>query len=263
MIHPTPDATWPESWKLSYSYDLMEVFGCSGDRGYAAIYRDRQRRTLRLVEKWVDRGASILDIAAAQGNFSLILAEQGYHVTWNDLRKELAEYVKLKWDAGHLAFAPGNICELTGVGKFDAVLMTEVIEHVAHPDEFLKQCAALVKPGGYLILTSPNGGYFRNELPRFSECLDPGQYEHRQFQPDADGHIFLLDPDEVADLARTSGLQLVECDVFSVFTCRWFCRVPLVNKWFEDLCGLLPQRTKSKVMTQMFAVFKKSRDQLL
>jgi 2-polyprenyl-3-methyl-5-hydroxy-6-metoxy-1,4-benzoquinol methylase len=40
---------------------------------------------------------------------------------------------------------------------FDAVLITEVIEHVAHPDEFLAKTAALVKPHGSIVLTTPNG----------------------------------------------------------------------------------------------------------
>lgn len=42
------------------------------------------------------------------------------------------------------------------------VLMTEIIEHVAHPDEFLTRIASLVRPGGWVIITTPNGGYWRN-----------------------------------------------------------------------------------------------------
>jgi hypothetical protein len=57
---------------------------------------------------------------------------------------------------------------ILGAERFDAVLATEVIEHVAHPDEFLRQLA-----GGVLIVTTPNGAYFRNKLPRFSGSRTP------------------------------------------------------------------------------------------
>lgn len=40
--------------------------------------------------------------------------------------------------------------------QFDAVLAMEVIEHVAHIDNFLDRCAQLVRPGGLLMLSTIN-----------------------------------------------------------------------------------------------------------
>jgi 2-polyprenyl-3-methyl-5-hydroxy-6-metoxy-1,4-benzoquinol methylase len=159
--------------------------------------------------------ARILDIGAAQGNFSLQLAEMGFEVTWNDLRGELAEYVRLKHEHGTLHFAVGNAFELQFPQPFDAVLITEIIEHAAHPDHFLASVAGLLRPGGYIVMTTPNGAYFRNTLPRFSDCPDPSVYEAVQFKPDSDGHIFLLHTDEVYQLAVRSGLRV---DTLKLFT---------------------------------------------
>ena len=39
--------------------------------------------------------------------------------------------------------------------SFDALLCTEVLEHVPEPDALLKETARLLKPGGALILTTP------------------------------------------------------------------------------------------------------------
>jgi 2-polyprenyl-6-hydroxyphenyl methylase/3-demethylubiquinone-9 3-methyltransferase len=95
------------------------------------------------------------------------------------------------------------------------VLITEIIEHVAHPDEFLKKVAGMVKPGGYVVMSTPNGGYFLNKLPKFSECPDPSIFESFQFKPDSDGHIFLLWPDEIEPLGAVAGLMLEKHEVLT------------------------------------------------
>ena len=178
--------------------------------GYAYAYSSRRKHTLELIQKVAKPGAMILDVAAAQGNFTLALAEMGYGVTWNDLRSELIDYVKLKWEYGTVNFAPGNILDLDFSDQFDVILVAEVIEHVAHPDRFLKALAKMLKPNGYIVLTTPNGEYFKNNLPRFSDCPDPSQYEAIQFQPNSDGHIFLLHIDEIENITHKAGLVLDE-----------------------------------------------------
>ena len=92
---------------------------------------------------------------------------------------------------------PGNAFELAPANGFDCVLFCEVIEHVAHPDEFMANIARLIKPGGIAVMTTPNGGYFRNPLPRFSDHPDPSIFEAGQFKPNSDGHIFLLWADDL------------------------------------------------------------------
>jgi 2-polyprenyl-6-hydroxyphenyl methylase/3-demethylubiquinone-9 3-methyltransferase len=116
---------------------------------------------------------------------------------------------------------------------FDAVLVTEVIEHVAHPDQFLAQAAEFVAPGGCVILTTPNGGYFRNTLPKFTECVDPAKFEAVQFRPDADGHIFLLHPEELVQMGAKANLDLEKLKLFTT---------PLTNGHLktESLLRVLP-----------------------
>ncbi|MDX2271993.1 MAG: methyltransferase domain-containing protein [Cyanobacteriota bacterium] len=212
-VEPKPD--WPDSWKSSYTYDLLEVYGEISRRGYAYAYQNRQNYALEALRAISTPGERILDVAAAQGNFSLLLAEMGYEVVWNDLRSELKDYVELKREKGNVEYRVGNIFDFSDANEFDAILATEIIEHVAHPDQFLKKLAFLLKPSGHIILTTPNGEYFRNNLPKFSDCPDPSQFESIQFKPNSDGHIFLFYPDEIQKLAQVTGLQLKELKLFT------------------------------------------------
>jgi 2-polyprenyl-6-hydroxyphenyl methylase/3-demethylubiquinone-9 3-methyltransferase len=71
MREVTPEANWPQSWTGSYKYDGQEVFRTPSDLGYALAYRSRRQEIIRLVTEALAPGASILDLAAAQGNFTL------------------------------------------------------------------------------------------------------------------------------------------------------------------------------------------------
>lgn len=209
------DDAWPESWRYSYAYDLQEVYGEIARYGYAYAYQARRDAALALLCASVPPGSRVLDVAAAQGNFTVALAERGYDVTWNDLRADLAGYVELKRERGVVRYAPGNVFELEVERPFDAVLATEIIEHVAHPGAFLAGLATLIRPGGVIVVTTPNGAYLRHHHPRFSDCPDPSVYESMQFKPDADGHIFLLHPDEIPAIAESAGLQVEELRLFA------------------------------------------------
>jgi len=256
---------WPQSWKTSYVYDREEIYGEMSNHGYAYAYQNRRRQTLDLLTEVLAPGARVLDIAAAQGNFSLALAEMGYDVTWNDLREELADYVRLKHERGSIQFAPGNAFDLQFPPLFDAVLITEVIEHVAHPDEFVAKAAAFVKPGGYIVMTTPNGAYFKNSAPKFSECADPSVYETGQFQPDGEGHIFLLHLDEIPLLAQRADVEVDAVKLFTnsltaghVKTARLLRILPRpCIDVLETAIQKLPAWIKEKVLVQLAVRFRK------
>jgi 2-polyprenyl-3-methyl-5-hydroxy-6-metoxy-1,4-benzoquinol methylase len=265
MREVSPEADWPWSWVESYKYDREEVFGTPSNWGYALAYRNRRREALKLITEALNPGSTILDLAAAQGNFTLELGECGYRVTWNDLRAELIGYVQKKYERGDVAYAPGNAFELDFNEQFDCILMCEVIEHVAHPDEFMINVARLLKPGGIAVMTTPNGLYFKNSLPRFSDCSDPSVFEAVQFKPDSDGHIFLLWPDEVRRLAKQSGLHIEKQIFFTTPLTNGHMKThyllhALPQSWvwlFEKAARRLPMALQERFMVQTAARFRK------
>ena len=115
-------------------------------------------------------------------------------------------------------------------------------------------------------MTTPNGAYFRNGLPKFSDCADPTVYEATQFKPDADGHIFLLHPEEIRALAVRANLVVDSLNLFTnpltaghmkmeqllrVFPKRW------IDK-FEAAAQQLPASIKRKALVQIAVRFHKS-----
>jgi 2-polyprenyl-6-hydroxyphenyl methylase/3-demethylubiquinone-9 3-methyltransferase len=263
-----PQSNWHPTWTYSYHYDLLEIYGDLSQRGYTYAYANRRKHTLELVQKVAKPGAKVLDIAAGQGNFSLLLAELGYEVTWNDLRAELIDYVKLKWEKGIIHYAPGEIFTLGFDACFDVILATEIIEHVAHPDDFMKTLYKMLKPGGYIVMSTPNGEYFQNRLPKFSDCPNPSQFEEIQFQPNSDGHIFLLHTDEVQLLAYQSGLTVTEIRLITnpltnghlklgnflkIMPKNW------INYW-ENITHFLPLFWQRKLHTNMMILLQHSID---
>ena len=166
--------------------------------------------------------------------------------------------VKLKYEHGALEFAPGNAFELTFSTPFDAVLATEVIEHVAHPDAFLQHIAKLVPEQGVVVLTTPNGAYLRNSLPKFSDVDDPSIFETEQFKPDADGHIFLLWPHEIQRLANEAGFEVERIELFSTPLTAGHMKLGWLLRWLprwliltlERAARQLPWGLKQRVMVQ-------------
>lgn len=260
-----PEEDWPVEWKSSYKYDLEEVYGDISCRGYAFAYQNRQRHTFDLLRKYASPPARVLDVAAAQGNFSIILSEMGYSVTWNDLREDMIPYVRMKAER-EIEFCPGNVFDLEFKEPFDVVLIAEVIEHVAHPDQFLQKVAAMVRPGGIVMLTTPNGEYFQNKLPKFSDCSDPSIFESIQFKPNSDGHIFLLQYDELIWLAKASGLEICDICYFSNPLTSGFLKTEFLLKILpryivdslEQGSRWLPLPLLRKMCVQVAAVYRKS-----
>lgn len=60
-----------------------------------------------------------------------------------------------KWDTSRIDL----VCDITAIPEpnaaFDAILCSEVLEHVPDPTKALDEFARLLKPGGKLILTAP------------------------------------------------------------------------------------------------------------
>lgn len=105
-------------------------------------------------------GLRVLDIGCGGGLVSEPMTRLGAAVTAVDASEANIKTAMTHAEQGGLDidFRAGTVEALIEAGEasFDVVLNLEVVEHVADPAQFLKDCASLVKPGGLMIVATLN-----------------------------------------------------------------------------------------------------------
>jgi 2-polyprenyl-3-methyl-5-hydroxy-6-metoxy-1,4-benzoquinol methylase len=115
---------------------------------------------------------AILDMGCGMGWFANELAAFG-PTTGIDLSDEAIAQAKSRFPKA--TFIAGNVLEMDlPERQFDVVVSQEVIAHVPDQPEYVKRAAWVLKPGGYLIVTTPNRFvHFRNQW----NPIPPGHIE--------------------------------------------------------------------------------------
>jgi 2-polyprenyl-3-methyl-5-hydroxy-6-metoxy-1,4-benzoquinol methylase len=99
-------------------------------------------------------GARLLDAGCGTGLFSQLADERGADVVSLDLGPNLLAEVAKKCDSERVV---GSVSDLPFEDEsFDFVVCTEVIEHTPEPRRSVAELARVVRPGGTLVVTTPN-----------------------------------------------------------------------------------------------------------
>ena len=105
----------------------------------------------------------VLDIACGSGYGSNYLAEKGAReVIGGDIDTKTIEKDKKKYRRDNLRFQEANALSLVFADNyFDVVVSLETIEHFSEHDQkrYLKELKRVLKPGGLLILSTPNSEF--------------------------------------------------------------------------------------------------------
>ncbi len=141
-----------------------------------------------LSELPIPRG-SLLDIGAGSGVFSLVAAENNWHVTALDPALEINNLQK------HPMIIPirGNTDKIPNDTNFDVITMWDVIEHMTEPFEQILTAKHLLKKGGWLIIET--GNYK-------SASRAEGGVNHWMYQLD---HKWYFSPDSIKKILLKAG----------------------------------------------------------
>jgi 2-polyprenyl-6-hydroxyphenyl methylase / 3-demethylubiquinone-9 3-methyltransferase len=166
-------------------------------------------------------GLRVLDVGCGGGLISEPLARLGAHVTGLDPAVENIEAARRHAGGQGLAieYRAGRVEELEAEGQtFDAVVCLEVVEHVPDPGAFLKSCAALVRPGGLMLLSTLN-----RTLKAYLLAIIGGEYVLRWLPVGTHQWDRFVTPDELARHLLAAGLEApaIRGLVYSPLTDAW------------------------------------------
>lgn len=100
-----------------------------------------------------------------------------------------------------------DLTDLFGRQKFDFVILGDTVEHLFFPREALVKINSIIKPGGKLILSTPNAGYWLNGLLlTFLPRLLP--YLSTAFGPEKHFHFFTTV--SLKKLLQSAGFEIEE-----------------------------------------------------
>ena len=161
------------------------------------LHEYKKRRLRRLFDKHIPAGGRALDVGCGRSLFSEIDADFPFSVVAGDLeyvgvRTRAGEVPEQHWavfDADRLPFADQ---------QFDAVFAGEIIEHMPDVAVTLAEWRRVLKPGGIVIVTTPN----RERLLAVAD---------RRERPYSEDHLSELSYRELSGpLLREAGLAFVE-----------------------------------------------------
>lgn len=212
MKPPIFNPEWPEDVKALYRHDMQEMW----DRSIAPQIWTQYHNQLEIYLSFAaEHGRQkILDVGCAQGTLTLLLAERGHDVKAVDIRQQFLKYAASRYEKGNIAFICGNVMEMEMDDSFDLIFANQIIEHLVYPLDLVKRLAGWLKPGGRLVMTTPNGGYLKSSLPFFSDLGDVSRYQDRQFTADGDGHFFAYSREELHNIYEKTGLSGISVSYF-------------------------------------------------
>jgi SAM-dependent methyltransferase len=216
---------------------------------YMPDYYSTERWEYPEARKWLSGASRVLEVGCGQGWFLKSLERKGLAGVGLEYNGEAI--------SGKVTTCPmykEDVAEFAKChsGEFDAVCAFQVLEHVVAPRQFIQACVDCLKPGGHLLLSTPNHG--RTSLQAFEQAMDLPPHHMGYFTQAIYGRIAkAMDLDFVG--CRIEPLRFGFSDTISEKLARSFI-FRIVNK-----CGTILYNTTLAAMKEqgqhILAVFRR------
>ena len=173
-------------------------------------------RLPRTVDNW-----KLLDIGCGSGAYTIKAATKGYDArgfSWSKNATIKATMRAKQANVKNCAFDTFDARDLDKYPhkNFDVIINTENIEHIIDDLKLVKDIYAKLKPGGFLLLTSPNYFYRvinKDDLGPFSTYEDGGHVRR--------GYTKAM----LEELCKNSGLKVEEISLCSGFCTQYLTKI--------------------------------------
>jgi SAM-dependent methyltransferase len=182
-----------------------------------------------------------LDAGSGSGAFTLyasVAGNEAVGISFDDRKNQTARARSKILNQARVQFITCDLRRLSelapSLGSFDQIMCLETIEHVRDDAKLMRDLAAVLRPGGQLLLTTPFSGH-------------PGLLGDRVSVSEDGGHIRRgYTHEELRELMNDAGLDITWQGYIGAITSqaltnvqRWISR----GNWFLAWMVILPLRT--------------------
>jgi SAM-dependent methyltransferase len=183
------------------TYYTADFFNGNAEGGYPdyiiseKVLRAEFRTVVDCIRQVVPSGI-LIEIGAAYG-FFLLEAKNHYQVHGVEIADEAVEFARERG----LDVRTGGLTRsiLEEIGPIDVVVMLDVIEHLEDPKATLELCSEFLRPGGAMILTTPD---FASALARIT-----GKSWRNMTPPQ---HLWYFTRESMTRMATAAGLEVYQ-----------------------------------------------------
>lgn len=180
---------------------LVRLFGFPATLAHGDTLVLDRWRWLKFRLPHTANGEKLLDVGCGTGAFTIGAALRGYTahgVSWDERNQAEAARRAIMCGADRASFSVCDVREIDGRTEyreaFDVAVCTENIEHILDDARLMRSIADCLKPGGRLLLTTPN--FYYNAITK----SDNGPFSATE----TGGHVR-------RGYTRSMLLELIEC----------------------------------------------------
>lgn len=191
------------------------------------------QRRIERVEALVSPPGRLLDVGCGTGDFLRVARPRGWDVSGT----EISPYATKAAGAEELPVIEGEVWEAGFPSEaFDVVTCWHVIEHVASPRRVVEEIHRVLRPGGWLVLATPN---LEDHIFRVAYVL-ARRRRPPLFEPDErELHLFHFTPRTLRTLVASAHFEVAAVGFDRGAAAVWGKRLvnELAHGWFR-LTGL-------------------------
>jgi methionine biosynthesis protein MetW len=170
----------------------------------------RSSQVFKVLDEHIVSGSRCLDVGCGDGHvLGPWAVARGIRYVGVDIAKSAVEATRARGleavqveDSGRLPFPDGS---------FDAAVSLEVIEHLFQPEATLREAVRVVRPGGVVVVSTPNVAYWRRRLDLvLLGRWNPFGYNLAVKEPWNDPHIRFFNPGSLGRFLTKVGCERVE-----------------------------------------------------
>jgi 2-polyprenyl-3-methyl-5-hydroxy-6-metoxy-1,4-benzoquinol methylase len=194
----TREETWARYNPNYFRDEYLPALGVVGDRFDLAAFDGRYARMLQVIRPYRQLG-TLLEVGCGAGFFLKAAERDGWRVSGLEVMQAGVEFARrqLGLEVRSAAVEDADL----PADSYDIIAMFDVIEHLSDPHCTLERIRTLLRPGGWLIITTPNfEALSRRWLGKPWAVLSPAE------------HLYYFSQDTLGAMLRKAGYGVVWFD---------------------------------------------------